>query len=61
MVPLSIAGERLGDALAKYEFCGRQLAFSVILGGVLVPGTALALPLCLLMSKSGLAAGSVRP
>jgi len=43
-----------GYALAKYEFRGRSLVFSVILGGVLVPGTALALPLYLLMSKVGL-------
>ncbi|MGH3278698.1 MAG: carbohydrate ABC transporter permease, partial [Trebonia sp.] len=43
-----------GYALAKYEFRGRQLAFSVILGGVLVPGTALALPLYLLLSKVSL-------
>jgi len=40
-----------GYALAKYDFRGRQLVFSVILGGVLIPGTALALPLYLLMSK----------
>ena len=43
-----------GYALAKYQFRGRQLVFSVILGGVLVPGTALALPLYLLMSKVSL-------
>ena len=43
-----------GYALAKYEFRGRQLVFSIILGGVLVPGTALALPLYLLMSKVSL-------
>jgi multiple sugar transport system permease protein len=43
-----------GYALAKYDFPGRQLIFSIILGGVLVPGTALALPLYLLMSKAGL-------
>jgi multiple sugar transport system permease protein len=43
-----------GYALAKYEFRGRQLVFSVILGGVLVPGTALALPLYLLLSKVSL-------
>jgi multiple sugar transport system permease protein len=43
-----------GYALAKYEFRGRQLVFSIILGGVLVPPTALALPLYLLMSKAGL-------
>ncbi|HET9076875.1 MAG TPA: carbohydrate ABC transporter permease [Acidimicrobiales bacterium] len=40
-----------GFALAKYEFRGRELIFSIILGGVLVPATALALPLYLLMSK----------
>jgi multiple sugar transport system permease protein len=43
-----------GFALAKYRFAGRELVFSVILGGVLIPGTALALPLYLLMSKFGL-------
>jgi multiple sugar transport system permease protein len=43
-----------GYALAKYQFRGRQLVFSVILGGVLVPGTALALPLYLLLSKVSL-------
>jgi multiple sugar transport system permease protein len=43
-----------GYALAKYDFRGRQLIFSVILGGVLIPGTALALPLYLLLSKVSL-------
>jgi multiple sugar transport system permease protein len=40
-----------GYALAKYEFRGREVVFSVILGGVLVPATALALPLFLLFAK----------
>jgi multiple sugar transport system permease protein len=44
-----------GFALAKYEFRGRELIFSVVLAGVMVPGTALALPLYLMMSKAGLA------
>ncbi|MET7280074.1 carbohydrate ABC transporter permease [Kribbella sp. NPDC005582] len=43
-----------GYALAKYQFRGRELTFSVVLGGVLVPGTALAIPLYLIMSKIGL-------
>jgi multiple sugar transport system permease protein len=43
-----------GYALAKYEFRGRQLVFGSILGGVLVPGTATALPLFLLFSTLGL-------
>jgi multiple sugar transport system permease protein len=40
-----------GYALAKYVFPGRNVMFNVILGGVLVPATALALPLFLLFSK----------
>ena len=40
-----------GYALAKYEFPGRTTTFNVILSGVLVPATALALPLFLLFSK----------
>src|SRR5205085_1766369 len=41
-------------ALAKYVFRGRDLIFSAVLGAILVPGTALALPLYLLMSQWGL-------
>ncbi|MBD8516329.1 carbohydrate ABC transporter permease [Plantibacter sp. CFBP 8804] len=44
-----------GYALAKYRFRGRNLVFGTILGGVLVPGTATALPLFLLFSQMGLA------
>ena len=40
-----------GYALAKYRFPGRELIFNVILGGVLVPATALALPLFLILSQ----------
>ncbi|MDZ8170989.1 carbohydrate ABC transporter permease [Microbacterium xanthum] len=40
-----------GYALAKYPFRGRELFFNVVLGGVLVPATALALPLFLLFSE----------
>jgi multiple sugar transport system permease protein len=43
-----------GYALAKFRFRGREFLFSVILGGVLVPTTALALPLFLLFSSAGL-------
>jgi multiple sugar transport system permease protein len=43
-----------GYALAKFRFRGREFLFSVILGGVLVPTTALALPLFLLFSKLGI-------
>ena len=40
-----------GYALAKYRFAGREAFFNVILGGVLVPAAALALPLFLIFSK----------
>ncbi|WP_223690748.1 carbohydrate ABC transporter permease [Leifsonia poae] len=44
-----------GYALAKYRFRGRNFVFGLVLGGVLVPGTATALPLFLLFSQLGLA------
>jgi multiple sugar transport system permease protein len=44
-----------GYALAKYQFKGNNAIFGLILGGVLVPGTATALPLFLLFSQMGLA------
>lgn len=40
-----------GYGLAKFVFPGRNAVFNVILAGVLVPATALALPLFLLFSK----------
>ncbi|WP_243077036.1 carbohydrate ABC transporter permease [Microbacterium sp. SS28] len=43
-----------GYALAKYRFPGRETLFNTVLGGVLVPATALALPLFLLFSRVGL-------
>ncbi len=43
-----------GYALSKYVFRGRNFIFSCILGAILVPATALTLPLYLLMSKWGL-------
>ena len=44
----------MGYALAKYNFRGRNVIFGVILGSVLVPTTALALPLYLLLQAVGL-------
>ena len=44
-----------GYALAKFEFRGREAVFNVVLGGVLVPATVLALPLFLMFSSAGLA------
>ncbi|GLY25973.1 sugar ABC transporter permease [Micromonospora sp. NBRC 101691] len=44
-----------GYALAKFEFPGREVVFNVVLGGVLLPATTLALPLFLLLSQAGMA------
>jgi multiple sugar transport system permease protein len=44
-----------GYALAKYNFRGNSFIFGLILGGVLVPGTATALPLFLFFSQLGIA------
>lgn len=44
-----------GYALAKFRFPGREVVFNTVLAGVLIPGTALALPLYFLFSKMGLA------
>jgi len=44
----------IGYALAKYRFRGREVIFAAILGSIMVPGTALVLPLFLLLSKAHL-------
>ncbi|GHE68180.1 sugar ABC transporter permease [Streptomyces spiralis] len=44
-----------GFALAVYRFRGREAVFKAVLAGVLLPTTALALPMYLLFSKVGLA------
>lgn len=43
-----------GYALAKYRFPGRSFVYALVLGGVLVPGTAVALPLFFLFSSIGI-------
>lgn len=48
---LSIAA---GYVLAKFEFAGREFWFNLILAGVMIPGTALALPLFLMATQVGL-------
>ncbi len=44
----------LGYALATYRFRGRELIFALILGSLMVPSTALVLPLFLLLSRAQL-------
>lgn len=51
----SLLSALAGYALAKFRFRGREFLFSVILGGVLVPGTVLALPLFLMFAGVGAA------
>ncbi|MEA5457084.1 carbohydrate ABC transporter permease [Sinomonas sp. JGH33] len=43
-----------GYCLAKFAFRGREMVFNIVLAGVMIPGTALALPLFLFMSQLGL-------
>ncbi|GAA2207898.1 carbohydrate ABC transporter permease [Nonomuraea monospora] len=44
-----------GYTLAKYRFPGRDLIFSLLIGGILVPAVVLAIPQYLLFSRIGLA------
>jgi multiple sugar transport system permease protein len=43
-----------GYALAKFDFTGRRLLFALVLGGISIPGTALAVPTYLLFSEVGI-------
>lgn len=43
-----------GYAFARYEFRGRNALFALVLGAVMIPQTALTIPIFLLLSKVGL-------
>ena len=43
-----------GYAFAKFEFPGRRLVFSAVLGSIMIPATALALPTYLVFANLGL-------
>ncbi|MEN3306886.1 MAG: multiple sugar transport system permease protein [Micromonosporaceae bacterium] len=43
-----------GYGFAKFRFAGAELMFRAVLGSVMVPATALAVPIYLLFSKAGL-------
>ena len=43
-----------GYAFAKYKFPGGSAMFSIILGSIMVPITALAMPTYLLFARAGL-------
>jgi multiple sugar transport system permease protein len=49
-----LIGAMAGFALAKYEFPGKRLVFGLVLSGVLVPATALVIPLYLEFSHAHL-------
>lgn len=43
-----------GYGLAKYRFAGRRISFSILLGAVMVPTTALVIPTFILFSQAGI-------
>jgi len=50
----SLISTLAGYTFAKYQFAGRNVLFGIVLASVFVPATVFAVPLFLLMSKSGL-------
>lgn len=50
----SLIATLAGYVFAKFRFPGRTLIFAIVLGSIMVPNTALAIPLYLLLSKVGL-------
>ncbi|GAC1356401.1 MAG: carbohydrate ABC transporter permease [Ktedonobacteraceae bacterium] len=53
-VGASLIAALAGYTFAKFHFPGRVLLFAVVLGSIMVPATALAIPTYLLLSKIGL-------
>ncbi|HTK11107.1 MAG TPA: carbohydrate ABC transporter permease [Ktedonobacteraceae bacterium] len=53
-VGASLIATIAGYTFAKFQFPGRNVVFAIILGSIMVPGTALAIPTYLLLSKIGL-------
>jgi multiple sugar transport system permease protein len=50
----SLISTLAGYTFAKYEFAGRKVLFAIVLASMFVPTTVFAVPLFLMMSKSGL-------
>lgn len=50
----SVISALAGYAFAQYRFKGRDVLFGIVLASVFVPGTVYAVPLYLLVSKTGL-------
>ncbi len=53
-VGASLIATMAGYAFTKFQFPGRTPVFAIILGSIMVPGTALVIPIYLLLSKVGL-------
>ena len=43
-----------GYAFAKYDFIGKKFLYALVLGAVMIPQTALVIPIFLLLSEIGL-------
>jgi len=50
----SLISALAGYAFSQYQFAGRNVLFGIVLASVFVPGTVFAVPLYLLISKTGL-------
>ena len=50
----AIVATLAGYAFAKYEFFGKRFLYALVLGAVMIPQTALVIPLFLLLSEVGL-------
>src|SRR6266540_4629134 len=50
----SLISTLAGYAFSQYRFAGRNILFAIVLGSVFVPTTVFAVPLYLLISKTGL-------
>jgi len=50
----SLLATMAGYAFAKYQFPGKELLFSITLGAIMIPLTALAIPTYLLFSSAGI-------
>ncbi len=53
-VGATVLATMAGYAFAKYTFPGGRLLFNIVLGAVMIPTTALAIPTYLLFSNAGL-------
>ncbi|HEX2703757.1 MAG TPA: carbohydrate ABC transporter permease [Solirubrobacteraceae bacterium] len=53
-VGAALCSTMAGYAFAKYRFRGRNVLFAVVLGSIMIPQTALVIPIYLLLSKVGI-------